>query len=83
MASFLLATMIASIHVHRTMERRNEPGVDGSKGFTGNESVTRTELVPFVELRDHLDDVHLMRFCQFGIDGNGHYLFCRAFRQGK
>ena len=32
-----------------------------------------------IELRNHLNDVDLLRFCQFGIDRDGHHLFGRLF----
>ena len=32
-----------------------------------------------IELRNHLNNVGLLRLCQFGIDRNRHYLFGRLF----
>ena len=32
-----------------------------------------------IELRNHLNDVDLLRFCQFGIDRDRHHLFGRSF----
>ena len=32
-----------------------------------------------IELRNHLNHVDLLRFCQFGIDRDRHHLFGRSF----